>query len=155
MSFQIHALPETLFGTLFDLSDEELARHSARRAVVEAKPGTPCRVSLADAEIGETVILLNYAHQPHATPYRSTHAIFVREGAKRAHPRPGEVPDALGIRLLSVRAFDGAHDMITADVVDGRGLAGAIEAMFEDPAVAYLHLHYAKAGRFAAGVTRA
>ena len=154
MGFQINALRESLFNELFALSDTELAKRSARRMVADVKCGYPCRVSLVDAEIGETVILLNYEHQAHDTPYRSCHAIFVRQGAKQAVPKPGEVPEALSSRLLSVRAFDCTHDMVAADVVDGLQVEATICDLFADPKVEYLHLHNAKPGCFAASVTR-
>ncbi len=155
MPFQIHALPDSLFCHLFSPSDAELATWSARRVVVDAEPGFPCRVSLAEAEIGETVILVNYEHQPNETPYRSAHAIFVRDGAKQAFPRMGEVPEVLESRLISVRAFDRHHEMVAAEIVEGQKLAAAIPSLFENAEVDYLHLHNAKRGCFAASVTRA
>jgi hypothetical protein len=155
MSFQIHALPASDFEPLFAMSDAELAAHGARRVVADASPGYPCRVSLADAEAGERLILVNYEHQPHDTPYRSRHAIYVREGAAQAFPAPGVVPEALARRLISARAFDAAHDLIAADVVEGRALADAIERLFDDSRAAYLQLHNAKPGCYAARATRA
>lgn len=154
MSFQIHALPAAPFEKLFTLSDEELNKVQARRMVVDTRPGFPCRVSLADAEIGETVVLVNYTHQPHDTPYRASHAIFVRKGAAQAKPKPNEVPEVLTSRLLSVRAFDRGHQMINAEVVDGRSLSGLIDSWFSDPQIDYLHIHNARPGCFAASVTR-
>ena len=121
---------------------------------MDAKPGYPCRVSLADAEVGETVILLNDEHQPADSPYRSAHAIFIREHAEQAFPGPGEVPEVLKTRLISVRAFDENHWLINAEVADGADLREVIAVMFRNPAVAYLHLHNAKPGCFAARVTR-
>ena len=58
---------------------------------VSESPGTPCRVTLADAEVGETVILINHTHLKADTPYRASHAIFVREGQPQAHLARGEV----------------------------------------------------------------
>lgn len=155
MSFQVHALPYAPFARLFALSDAELAAMRARRVVVDRKPGFPCRVSLADAEPGETVLLLHYEHQPAESPYRASHAIFVREHAEQAFPAPGEIPAVLASRLISLRAFDEAHDMVQADVVDGADLGRAITEVLRDSAVAYLHLHNAKPGCYAALVTRA
>lgn len=155
MTFRIHALPAGEFAGLFEMSDAELAAVRAVRMTVDAKPGYPCRVSLADAELGETVLLVNYEHQPADSPYRSSHAIFVREGAAQAHPVVGEVPEVLATRLISVRAFDAEHNMVDADVVAGSDLAGVIPAMFRAEGVAYLHLHNARQGCFAASVTRA
>lgn len=110
---------------------------------------------MADAEVGETVILLNYEHQPAQSPYKATHAIFVREGATQAQLAVGEVPEVLRSRIISLRLFDKDHMMTDADVLQGDGLADAIKAAFENDHVAYAHLHNAKPGCFAAVVTRA
>lgn len=155
MNFQIHALPEADFADVFALSDQELAEAGATRMTVRESPGTPCRVSLSDAEIGETVILLNYEHQPGHSPYRARHAIYVREGASQANPAIGEVPDMIASRLISLRGFDAAHMMIEAEAVEGRDVADALATAFENDAVSYIHLHFAKPGCFAARVTRA
>ncbi|MEO7861978.1 MAG: DUF1203 domain-containing protein [Nitrospirales bacterium] len=80
------------FRQLYGLSDDELASQGARRYVVDAKPGFPDRVEVRDLEIGETALLLNYTHQPADTPFRSSHAIFVREGADVAYERTGNAP---------------------------------------------------------------
>lgn len=155
MSFRIHALPYAPFARLFNLSDGELAGRGARRMVADAKPGFPCRVSLVDAEPGETVMLLNFEHQPAHSPYRASHAIFVRENAERAFPGIDTVPELLASRLMSVRAFNESHDMVAADVVAGSDLGESLSTMLRDRRIAYLHLHNAKPGCFAASVTRA
>ena len=155
MCFQIHSLPAEDFADLFTLSDGELSKINARRQIVQSKPGTPCRVSMADAEIGETVILLNYEHQTANSPYKANHAIFVREGAAQAQLAVGEIPEVLRSRLISLRLFDSNHMMIDADVFQGEDLADAIKNAFESEQVAYAHLHNAKPGCFAASVTRA
>jgi len=140
---------------LFNLSDSGLANMQASRMVADAKPGFPCRISLADAEPGEVVILVNFEHQPADSPYRSSHAIFVREQAEQAFPAVGEVPEALSSRLISLRAFDKTHFMLAAEVVEGELLAEIIPATFDNPEVSYVHLHHAKQGCYAARVTRA
>ena len=155
MPFRIRALSAAPFAVLFGLPDDELRRRLAVRCVVDRSPGFPCRVSLCDAAVGETVLLVHYEHQAAPTPYRAGHAIYVREGAVEARPDVGEVPEVLARRLLSVRAFDAAGMMRDADVVDGRRLAPAIERLFADERVAYLHLHNAKPGCYAARVARA
>ena len=154
MGFQVIGLAAEPFRPLFGMSDAELGQRGVQRVQVEAKPGAPCRITLDDAEIGESVLLLNYEHQPAETPYRSRHAIFVRERVEAARPAAGEVPPALARRLLSVRAFDGDHLMTDADVVDGSEAGALFERLLADPAVAYLHAHYARRGCFAARVER-
>jgi hypothetical protein len=155
MSFRIAGLPLLPFAPLFELSDQQLLERDAVRMTVDASHGFPCRVSLRDAAVGESVILLNYEHLPVASPYRSSHAIFVREAAQEASLAVNEVPDMLAIRLLSIRGFDPRGMMCTADVVPGSAAAATIERMLSDPAVEYLHIHNAKPGCYAARVERA
>jgi hypothetical protein len=153
MQFRISGLPAEPFQHLFALSDQELKRHSAVRRVAE-NSGYPCRVSLTDAEAGDEVILVNYEHQDADTPYRSRHAIYVRKGERR-YDKVGDIPEQLRKRLLSVRAFDASGMMVDADVIEGRLLEELIGRFFANDAVAYLHLHFARPGCYAARVDRA
>lgn len=155
MSYVISGLDPAPFRHLYGAAEDVLAWEGAMRMTVDAKPGFPCRVTLEDVESGETVLLVNHEHLPVDTPYRSRHAIFVREGAEAPARFEGEVPDQLAIRLLSVRAFDAKGMMTDADVAEGRDLAPLIGRLFADPAVDYLHVHNARRGCFAARVDRA
>jgi hypothetical protein len=155
MNFQITALSEAEFEHFFEMTDAELAENHACRQIVTSRPGTPCRVSMADAEVGETVILLNYAHQPEKSPYRATHAIFVRQHLKQAEIAINEVPEVIRSRLISVRMFDTNHMMVDADVVPGTTVSSVISKAFDRPEIAYIHLHNAKPGCFAASAHRA
>ncbi len=155
MSYRVHALRAEPFAHLFSLTDAELASLGAARVTVDAKPGYPCRVSLVDAEVGETVLLVNFEHQSEPTPYRSCHAIYVRERAAQAVLAVDTLPSVLTSRLVSVRAFDARHHMVDADVLDGTRLAERIPSLLTNQAIAYLHLHNAKQGCFVARVTRA
>ena len=154
MSFRITGLPAEPFQHLFGLSDAELAAHGAKRYIADAKPGFPDRIEVRDAEPGESLLLVGYVHQNADTPYRASHAVFVREGATRAFDRIDEIPDALRSRVLSLRAFDAGHMMIDADLVEGDALEGGIERLLGNPEVAYVHAHYAKRGCYAARIER-
>ncbi|MGH8140377.1 MAG: DUF1203 domain-containing protein [Steroidobacteraceae bacterium] len=155
MGFRISGLPLAPFAPLFGLSDAELAAHAAVRHVADTSPGFPCRVSLRDAEAGETLLLLNYEHLSVATPYRSRYAIYVREQADEAHLAIDEVPQVLRRRLLSLRAFNSAGMLQDADVIDGSAIEPVIGRMLDRRDVEYLHVHNAKPGCFAARVDRA
>ncbi|MDP3738781.1 MAG: DUF1203 domain-containing protein [Hyphomonadaceae bacterium] len=154
MSFQISALPSTRFSHLFGKPDEELKKLGVVTMTANAKPGFPCRVTLRDAEPGTRMLLLNFEHQDAATPYRSSHAIFVIDGAEDADIAPGEVPEQMRSRLLSVRAFSADGMIVEADVVEGAGAAALFERMLKNDRVGYLHVHFAKYGCFAARVDR-
>lgn len=154
MSFRVSGLDSAPFRHLYGLSDEALAAHGAKRYVANAKPGFPDRVEVRDAEEGETLLLLNYQHQPANTPYRASHAIFVREGAEAAYSGIDVIPEPLRVRPISLRAFNEAGEMVDADLVDGSELQPLIERFFANPAVSYLHAHYAKRGCYAARIDR-
>jgi len=154
MAYVISGLDPAPFRELYGRSDTELAAAGAVRRIADAMPGFPCRITLEDAEPGEALLLVNHEHLPVDSPYRSRHAIFVREGAETPARFEDEVPEQLERRLLSVRGFDKAGMMTGADVVEGAELEPLIARFFADPAVEYLHVHNAKPGCFAARVDR-
>ncbi len=153
--FRIVALPSDTFAPLFALGDQELSARGARRMRADAKPGYPCRVSLADAEPGEEVILLHHLHHDVRSPYRAGGPIFVRAGAETATPEIGEIPSMLLVRRLSIRAYDGDAMMVAAEVVEGEDVELTIERLFERDDVEYLHLHNAGPGCYNCRVERA
>lgn len=154
-SFRLVGLPHAQFVRLFGLTDAELAEIGAVRVVADRSPGYPCRVSLEDAGPGEELLLLPYEHLPERSPYRSSGPIFVRRNAVQAALAPGEIPDYVARRLISVRAYDDAHRMVGAEVCAGSDAAAEIERRFADARVAYIHLHNAKRGCFSCRVERA
>src|SRR5260370_11160480 len=116
MSFRITGLSPEPFQHLYGLSDAKLAEHRMKRYLVDEKPGFPCRIEMRDAKPGETVLLLNHICQPAETPYRASHAIFVREGATETFDEVGVVPEVMRVRgrLLSLRAYDADGMMLHA-----------------------------------------
>lgn len=154
MSFRITGLPAQPFAHLFGLDDAELARHGALRLMTAEGDRHPDRIELRLARPGEAVLLVNHEHQGADTPYRSRHAIFVREHAAASYDAVGHVPAALR-SLMSLRAFDAQGMMVDADVAEGEAVEGLIERLLGQPEVAYLHAHYARRGCYAALIRRA
>lgn len=125
----------------------------ARRVVADG-PGYPCRVSLIDAAPGEELVLVPYVHHDVASPYRASGPIYVRRAATAAARFVDEVPPVIARRLVSVRAYRADGEMLDAEVVPGAELAAIVARCFADAAVAYLHVHNARPGCFAARVDR-
>ena len=153
--FTVRGLSPEPFKALFNLSDDELEKRLTRRLVADTKRGFPCRVSLQDAEAGDEVILTNFVHLPSESPYRSTHAVYVRRAATTAASYSDSLPEMLRSRLLSIRAFDGNDMLVGADVVEGNRAEEVIAKSFENPSVLFLHVHFAKPGCYACRVDRA
>ena len=154
-AFQFVALRPEPFAPLFELSDPQLHEMDARRMVVDEKPGFPCRVSLADAEVGETVLLVPFTHHDVPSPYRASGPIYVRQDVKAASPAVGEIPEMLRHRLLSVRAYDRGAMLVAAEVVNGTDLDATVRGLFASGAVSYLHVHNARPGCYNCRVVRA
>jgi Protein of unknown function (DUF1203) len=155
MHFRIRGLPAEQFAPLFTLSDDQLAQQSAVRRIADARnPGYPCRVSLSDSKPGDELILVNYEHHPVDSPYRMRFAIFVRKGDE-TYDAVDTVPEQLRKRALAVRAFGADAMMIGFELVEGEKLESAIERLLADPRAAYLHVHFAAPGCYAARVDRA
>ena len=153
MTYRITGLDPAPYKPLYGLSDDELAeRGIVRMAVTE--PTFPCRVSLTDREIGESVLLLNHVSHDVANPYRATHAIFVTEGAEQAGEYVDEVPPVFQKRVLSLRGFD--KDGMMADAIltqPGEADAG-IRKLFANPEIETIHAHNATRGCFYAKIER-
>lgn len=154
MSFRIAGLDPALFTDVRMKPAAVLAAKGVERVRVQAPHSAPCRVSLEDADVGESVLLLSYDHQPATTPYQQQGPIFVREATARFEG-VGIVPPALARRTLSLRAFDASHMMVEADLVEGASAQDLIARFFTNSAVAYIHAHYARRGCFAARIDRA
>jgi hypothetical protein len=152
--FVLRGLDPAPFAPLFELDDAALAARDARR-VTASDNGFPCRISLEDATPGETLILANFEHLPVSSPFRSRHAVYVRETAKVPAEYRDTLPEQLRRRMLSLRAFDDAGMMRDADLADGREADAVIARMLAAPGVVYLHAHFAKPGCFAARIDRA
>ncbi|MGE3251959.1 MAG: DUF1203 domain-containing protein [Hyphomonadaceae bacterium] len=154
MSYRIAGLDPAPFAALHALNDCELEARGMRRVRIGRAHIAPCRISLDDAAIGEDVLLINYEHQPAATPYRQQGPIFIRSAAAPFEAE-NTMPPALRRRLLSLRGFDAEGMMIEAGVAEGAAAEALIEQFFANADVAYIHAHYAGRGCFAARIDRA
>jgi len=156
MSFVIKGLPVEEFAGLFGLPDCELAAQGVIRKTADSKPGFPCRITLEDAEPGETLLLLNYESHKAATPYRSSYAIFVREKSQNSRTFIDEIPPVMAHRPIALRIFDRNGMLIGADLGrNGAETKAKIETIFAEPSAAYIHAHNAMHGCFAAEIRRA
>ncbi len=155
MSFSISGLPAEEFQPLFSLPDEELKAHGIIRKTAYVKPGFPCRITLEDAEPGETVLLLNYESHKTDSPYRSSYAIYIRENAGAPQTFTDELPPVFKGRPIALRIFDTDGNLIGADLDMTGDVSAKIERAFDNPDAAYIHAHNAMHGCFAAEIRRA
>lgn len=154
MTYRIAGLSPAPFAALIGADDARLAQAGAVRVVATADKGFPCRITLADAKQGESLILINHTSHDVATPYRSTYAIYIRETADTPAAFIDETPPVFAGRPLGLRAF-GEDGMLRTAALALPGEADAkIRALFDSPEIAYIDAHNAAHGCFAARVER-
>lgn len=138
------------FYPLFAMDDAELHQRGIRRMVApdNAGIGYPCRVSLAFAQPGEELLLVNYRHLDDAhSPYRSEGPIFVRRGATQFQWN-GEWPEIVTQRPMSVRAYDHEGIMIEADLAEKDDLKSLASEWLARTDVAHVDIHSTRRGCF-------
>jgi hypothetical protein len=154
MTYQITGLSPQSFSSLIGADDMTLGDAGAIRVTATADAGFPCRISLQDANAGETLILLHHTSHDVATPYRSSYAIYIRENATQAAHYVDALPPVFEGRPLGLRGFD-AKGMLRGAMLALPGQADArIREMFENDEIAYIDAHNAAHGCFAARVER-
>ena len=153
MTYRITGIDPEPYRHLFGLSDQELTKHGVVRMTV-TDPTFPCRVSLTDREVGESVLLLNHVSHDVAGPYRASHAIFVTEGAEQAAEYVDEVPPVFKTRVLSLRGFDKEGMMADAVLTQPGEADTGIRRLCANPEVETIHAHNATRGCFSAKIER-
>lgn len=153
MTYSITGLDPAAFAPLFALSDSELAERGAVRVTASASRGFPCRVSLEDAREGDQLILLHHTSHDVATPYRSSYAIYVREGVAPAR-FVDETPPVFEGRPLGLRGFDAEGMLRDARLALPGEADGKIRELLANPDIATIHAHNAAHGCFSALVER-
>jgi len=153
MSYVVRGLDPTPYLPLFGLSEEELAKRDIIRMTVDS-PTFPCRVSLTDRAIGETVLLLNHVSHDVTNAYRASHAIFVTEAEQDAAEYVDRVPPVFEKRVLSLRGFDKDGMMAEAVLTQPGDADAGIRKLFANPKVETIHAHNATRGCFSARIER-
>jgi hypothetical protein len=137
-TFMIRALP----------AGEPDSRAQVGRQVIADGP-YPCRRCLSNADMGDHLQLLPYDPFTVESPYAGEGPIFVHaDGCQPSHLAPGELPEQVHGRVLSVRSYDQDAMMLAAEVVPGEQLGECATRLLEQPA-AFLHVHFAGPGCFA------
>jgi hypothetical protein len=152
MRFRVTGLPTEHFAHLFDLTDDELATRGAVCCIAEARAlGYPCRVSLTDSQEGDELVLVNYEHHAVAPPYRMRFAIYVRRVRRPTTPSTGCPSSCAGAR--SQRFVRCRRDAGSAtNWPTGGNVSPASRSCSATGRAAYLHVHFAAAGCYAAWI---
>jgi hypothetical protein len=154
MSFRIVPFPVEIAESVRRTRSDGFGNVELPAIVVKESPGTPCRVCLRDADVGERVLLFSHAPLAQAGPYRAVGPVYVH--AEPCQPYAGgAVPEMLRRRLLSLRAFDRRGRMVASDVVEGTALESLAERLLGDEDVRTIHVHLARPGCFACAIDRA
>ncbi|MEO0382152.1 MAG: DUF1203 domain-containing protein [Pseudomonadota bacterium] len=153
-SFVVSGLSPQPYRHLYGLSDDDLATYGACRYTADTSPGFPDRIEMRDAEVGETLLLVNHVSMGQDTPYKTSHAIFVCEGAQDTYQAQNTIPQVMSRRLLSLRAFDAEGMMLDAELAEGDAISQTVQRLLVRPKTDRIHAHYALRGCYAGLITR-
>ena len=155
MNFRITGLPVRILP-ICSICRTANSHRKAPFAVspMDASPVTHAGSVLRISTSGDELLLVNYEHHPVDSPYRMRFAIYVRKG-DATYDAVDQVPEQLRFRMLAVRSYDAGAMMQGWELIDGRELEGAVARLFADAKAAYLHIHFAAPGCYAARVDRA
>jgi hypothetical protein len=145
MSYVIHTIDESAITNL----------DGATRLVADAAPSYPCRRCLADAQVGETVLLTSADPFETESPYRSRSPIYLHADGCQNADGSTTLPPIVFARPQSIRAYDADAMMVRAEIAQGDALEKVFADLLADPDAAYLHVHNALPGCFNFRVDRA
>ena len=124
-------------------------------AITDEDGGQPCRHCLRDSAPGETMLLFSYSPTATDGPYHEVGPIFVHERPCAPYDASEVIPAQLRRRLLALRGYDAAGDMVAADVVEGQAMDPLLDELLARPDVAAVHVRNARRGCFACVIVRA
>lgn len=123
------------------------------RQVADSPHAYPCRRCLCDARPGEVLLLVSYDPWTTDSVYRQPGPIFVHE--RECIPWSGDgLPEQQRRRLLSLRGYDSSGMSTVAEVIAGDTAEKRLEDVLADGRTAFVHLHNAGPGCFAARAER-
>ena len=154
MTYSIKGLNPQDFTPFFALSDAALRGHRARRVTATANRGFPCRVSLRDANEGDSLLLIHHVNHDVDTPFRNAYAIYIRADAHEPGYFVDEVPPVMESRTMALRGYSSTGLLEEADIAIPGQADETIRHMLENTQIAYIDAHNAAPGCFAARVTR-
>jgi hypothetical protein len=154
MTYRITGLNPADYAPMFKMNDAELATMNAHRVTASANRGYPCRVSLRDADAGDSLILFHHVSHDVATPYRSAYAIYIREVADTQATYHDETPPVFEGRNIALRGFDAEGNLKNAALAEPGQADVRIRELFDNDDIAYIHAHNAAHGCFAAKIDR-
>ena len=155
MTYAIRGLDPAPYRHLFQADSATLEAAHARIVIATSDAGFPCRAALREAKAGDRLLLTRHVSNDPAGPFRIAHAIYVGEGAQPAPVMRDRVPEMLDRRTIGLRAFDAEGVLCEGELALPGEADAAIQRLFADRRIAYIHAHNAILGCFLAAVERA
>jgi hypothetical protein len=118
---------------------------------IDADGGSPLRCCLRPAEPGARIALIAYRPFTRPGPYAETGPVFIHAGACPGYGTPGQYPPGYRSRPAMIfRPYrrDGQIAYPAIAIVEGDQAEEAIERMFADPSIEFIHARNVYAGCF-------
>ena len=116
----------------------------------------PCRVCLQPFAEGEERRVL-FTHDPFAgrESFPLPGPVFIHERDCTPHPTDAPFPDSLRFIPLTLNAYGRGRLLVAQRRIEGASLDEAVDALFAEPLIDYIHLRNTEAGCYIAHLDRA
>lgn len=154
MSFRIVAIPSSTVQSVRATMVSPFAGHPAHAEV--ASGHGPCRHCLRTFRVGEERrILLTYDPFVDLEPLPLPGPVFVHEESCERYPVDGGFPDDLRSHALTLNGYARGRRLQCQEYVTDRNVEAAIERLFDQPGVDYIHVRDTEAGCYDLRIERA
>jgi hypothetical protein len=128
--------------------------HGNPLAAFDSGAGAPLRCCLRMSTDGERIALIAYRPSPLGGPYAEVGPVFIHAAECSGHAGPG-FPADFHDRLAVLRPYDEAGQMLDGVLAQPGTSEGELKRLFDDPAVALVHVRNVIAGCWNFSVRRA
>lgn len=115
----------------------------------------PCRVCLQPLAVGKEERIL-FTHDPFAErePFPLPGPIFIHAHDCQPYDTPSRFPDELRFIPMTLNAYAQGRRLVAQERIEDGRVESHLDRLFDDPAVAYVHVRNTEAGCFIVHVER-
>lgn len=152
--FKVFPIPRSIVQRIRESRLDEFGHHLSVSVARENDTG-PCRSCLTVFVPGEGRILFSYAPNQYDHPYNEVGPVYIHERECRPYAEQEIFPPELRTRRpLALRCYADDGMMVDGELVGERPVEQAIESLFENPEIKYLHVRTASVGCYIARIER-
>jgi hypothetical protein len=153
-AFMVFPIPDSVAAKIRKERADDFG-HKLTVSVATENDTGPCRSCLTVFKPGEGRLLFSYAPNSCDHPYNEIGPIYIHEDRCSPYSTNELFPPELRTRSpITLRCYSDDGVMVNGELVGERSVEAAINELFADPLVKYLHARTATVGCFIARIER-